>query len=92
MDESIYLDFAILEMIKFLMFESYYDKSQPFYGEKNIQSHYMDRVFKDTPIKFKLIENTEVLCVDEIIIEKNWYQDEKVIVQCGYKEFGDCKE
>ena len=42
MDKPIYLGFAILELSKLLMYETYYDTLQPNFGEKNLQLHYMD--------------------------------------------------
>ena len=36
MDEAFYLGFAILELSKLWMYETYYDKLQPYFGEKNI--------------------------------------------------------
>ena len=42
MGKPIYLGFAILELSKFLMYETYIDKLQPFFGEENLQLHYMD--------------------------------------------------
>ena len=42
MDKPIYLGFAILELSKLLMCETYYDKLQPYFGQENIQLHYMD--------------------------------------------------
>ena len=42
MDKPIYLGFAILELSKLLMYETYYDKFQPYFGEENIQLHYVD--------------------------------------------------
>ena len=42
MDRSIYLGFAVLELFEFLMYETYYDKLQPFFGPENIQLQYMD--------------------------------------------------
>ena len=35
MDKPIYLGFSALELSK-LMYESYYDKIQPYFGEENI--------------------------------------------------------
>ena len=34
MDKPNYLGFAVLEMSKLLMYETNYDKLQPFFGEK----------------------------------------------------------
>ena len=42
MDQPIYLGFAVLELSKLLMYETYYDKLQPYFGKENIQLHYMD--------------------------------------------------
>ena len=41
-DRLFYLGFAILELSKLLMFETYYDELEPYFGEKNLQLHYMD--------------------------------------------------
>ena len=45
MDKPIYLGFSVLELSKLLMYETYYDKLQPYFGQENIQLHYM---FKDS--------------------------------------------
>ena len=42
MDKPIYLGFSLLELSELLMYETYYDKLQPYFGHKNIQLHYMD--------------------------------------------------
>ena len=42
MDKPIYLGFSVLELSKLLMFETYYDKLQPYFGQKIIQLLYMD--------------------------------------------------
>ena len=42
MDKPIYLGFAVLELSKLHMYETYYDKLQPYFGEKNLQLLYMD--------------------------------------------------
>ena len=41
-DKPIHLGFAFLELSKKLMYETYYDKLQPYFGQKNLQLHYMD--------------------------------------------------
>ena len=41
-DKLIYLGFSVLELSKLLMYKTYYDKLQPFFGQENIQLHYMD--------------------------------------------------
>ena len=42
MDKPIYLGFSVLELGKLLMYETYYEKLQPYFGYENIQLHYMD--------------------------------------------------
>ena len=42
LDKPIVLGFAILELSKLHMFETYYDTLQPYFGQENIQLHYMD--------------------------------------------------
>ena len=42
MDKPIYLGFSVLELSKLLMYERYYDKLQPYFGQENIQLHYME--------------------------------------------------
>ena len=42
MDKPIYLGFSILELSKLLMYETYYDILQPYFGQKNVQLHSMD--------------------------------------------------
>ena len=61
MDKPIYLGFSVLELSKLLMYETYYDKLQPHFDQKNIQCHYMDSVTKDTPIILKENEKIKIL-------------------------------
>ena len=42
MVKPIYLGFTVLELSKLLMYETYYDKLQPYFGQENIKLHYMD--------------------------------------------------
>ena len=42
MDKPIYLGFTVLELSKLLMYEIYYDKLQPYFGQENIHLFYMD--------------------------------------------------
>ena len=42
MDNPIYLGFAVLDLSKLHMYEIYYDKLQPYFGQKSIQLHYTD--------------------------------------------------
>ena len=42
MNQPNYLGFAVLELSKLLMYETYYDILQPYFREKILQLHYMD--------------------------------------------------
>ena len=42
MDKPIYLGFAVLELSKLHMYETYYDKLRPYFGQENIQLPYID--------------------------------------------------
>ena len=42
MDKAIYVGFAILDMNKLHMYETYYDTLKPYFGRENLQLHYID--------------------------------------------------
>ena len=42
MDKPIYLGFAILEISKSHMHVTYYNREQPYFGQDNLQLHFMD--------------------------------------------------
>ena len=42
MDKAIYVGFAILELSKLHTYETYYDLLQPYFGQENLQLHYID--------------------------------------------------
>ena len=42
MDKTIYVGFSILELSKLQMYETYYDTLQPYFGQENLQLHYID--------------------------------------------------
>ena len=42
MDKAIYASFAILELSKLHMYETYYDTLQNYFGQENLQLHYID--------------------------------------------------
>ena len=63
MDKPLYLGFAVLELSKLHMYETYYDILQPSFGEKNLHLHYMDTD------GFILIVNTKDLINDLKILE-----------------------
>ena len=83
MDESLYIGFAILELIKLYMYETYDDKLQPYFRQENLQCQYMDSVTKDTPIMSKGNEIFENLRNDEIADEADWYVDNNFVTYWG---------
>ena len=57
--KPIYIGFCVLELSKFLMYEWYYDKMQPYFGVGNLEPHFLDTdsfIFSFKPIK-SLIED-----------------------------------
>ena len=42
MDKPKYVGFAILEKSNLHMYETYYDNLQPYFGQKSLESHYID--------------------------------------------------
>ena len=42
MDKALHVGFAILELSKLQLYETYYDKLQPNFGQENLQLHYVD--------------------------------------------------
>ena len=42
MDKAIYVGFTILELSKLHMYETYYDRLQPYFGQENLQLLYID--------------------------------------------------
>ena len=42
MDKATYVGFAILELSKLHMYETYFDTLQPYFGQENLQLHYID--------------------------------------------------
>ena len=42
MDKPIYLGFSVLELSNFLMYDTFYEKLQPYFGLEHLQLIYMD--------------------------------------------------
>ena len=63
MDKPIYLGFAVLELSKLHMYETSYDKLQPYFGKEKIQSHFIDTdafvLSVKTKDKFRELKNQE---------------------------------
>ena len=43
MERALYVGFTILELRKLHMYETYYDKLQPYFEQENLQLHYIDK-------------------------------------------------
>ena len=83
MDKPIYLGLSVLELSKLLMYETYYDKLQPYFGQENLHCHYMDSVTEDTTIIIKQNEKIKIFRIDEISDDENWYVDNNVVTSWG---------
>ena len=42
MDKPFYFEFAVLDISKLLLYETYYNKLQPYFGQESLQLHDMD--------------------------------------------------
>ena len=56
MDKPNYLGFAVLELSKLFMHETYYDKLQPYFGQENLHLHYIDTDIFDLSMNTKDIK------------------------------------
>ena len=65
MDKPTYLGFTILELSKLHMYETYYDKLQPYFGQEIIQLHYIDTdafvLSLNTNDIIEVLKNSEVI-------------------------------
>ena len=57
MEKPIYLGFVILQLSKLLMYETYYDDLQKYFGQDGIQIHYRDTDAYVMSVKTTDIEN-----------------------------------
>ena len=81
-DKPIYLGFAILELSKLHMYETYYDTLQPYFNQENLKLHYMDcdsfilsikseNIFKDLKNLENMFDFSNIDENHEIYSEKN---------------------
>ena len=90
MDKPIYLGFSVLELSKLLMYETFYDKFQPRFGQQNIQLHYMDTD------SFVLSVNTkdiikDLLKLEDIFDFSNLDENHELFSNKNKKVFGKFK-
>ena len=90
LDKPIYVGFAILNLSRLHMCESYYDKLLPCFGEKNIHCQNLVIVTKETPFIIKTNESIKIMRIDILINKENWYIDDNVLTRWGNEEFGVC--
>ena len=64
MDKPIYLGFTVVKFSKLLMYETYYDTLQPYFGQENLQLHYMDTDSFVPSIKTKNITHDLLNLID----------------------------
>ena len=74
MDKPIYLGFSVLELRELLMYDTFYDKLEPYFGQESIQLHYMDTdsfvLSVNTKDIIKNLKNSEDI-FDIINLDKN---------------------
>ena len=74
MDKPIYLGYTVLELSKLHMYETYYDKLQPYFRQEIIHLHYMDTdsfvLSVNTKDVIKDLKNLEDIC-DFSNLDKN---------------------
>ena len=58
MDKPIYFGFSVLKLSKLLMYETYYNKLQPYFGKENIQLHYMELIVLYKVLIQKILSKT----------------------------------
>ena len=65
LDKAIYVGFAILELSKLHIYETYYDTLQPYFGQESLQMHYIDTdgmiLSMKTKNIIKVLKNSEDL-------------------------------
>ena len=90
MDKPIYLGFAILELSKLHMYETYYDTLQPYFGQENLQLHYIDCDSFVLSIKSeKIIKDLKNL--EDIIDFSNIDENHELYSEKNKKVFGKFK-
>ena len=88
-DKPKYLGFAILELKKLHLFETYYDKLQPYFRKEHLQLHYVDTdsfVLKTkTENIIKTLKNSEDMFDFSNLNEKHETKTKKILVKLNVK-------
>ena len=90
MDKAIYADFSILELKKLHFYETYYDTLQPYFGQKNLQLHYIDTDGMILSMKTKdIIKDLKIL--EDIFDFSNLDENHELYSKKNKKIFGKFK-
>ena len=90
MDKAIYVGFAILELSKLHMYETYYDTLQPYFGQENLQLHYLDTDGMILSMKTKdIIKDLKNL--EDIFDFSNLYENHELFSNKNKKVIGKFK-
>ena len=90
MDKAIYVGFAILELSKLHMYETYYDTLQPYFGQEHLQLHYIDTDGMILSMKTKdIIKDLKNL--EDIFDFSNLYENHEKFSERNKKVIGKFK-
>ena len=90
MDKAIYVGFAILELSKLHMYETCYDTLQPYFGQENLQLHYIDTDGMILSMKTKdIIKDLKIL--EDIFDFSNLYKNHELYSEKNKKVIGKFK-
>ena len=90
MDKAIYVGFAILELSKLHMYETYYDILQPYFGPENLQLHYIDTDGMILSMKTQNIIN-DLKNLEDIFDFSNLDENHKLFSEKNKKVIGKFK-
>ena len=90
MDKAIYVGFAILELSKLHMYETYYDTLQPYFGQENLQLHYIDTDGMILSMKTENIIN-DLKNLEDIFDYSNLDENHELFSNKNKKVIGKCK-
>ena len=90
MDKTVYLGFAIIELSKLHMYETYYDKLQPYFGQDKLQLLYMDCDSLFLSIKTEKINN-DLKNLEEMVDFNNLDENHELFSNKNKKVIGEFK-
>ena len=89
-NKSFYLGFSVLELSKLLMYETFFDKLQPYFKQENIQLHYMDTDSFVLSVNTKdVIKNLKNL--EDLFDFRNLNENDELFSNKNKKVFGKFK-